>query len=196
MADSALTKRVLGESLKDLMQKTPLAKISVGDITEHCSINRQTFYYHFKDKYDLVNWIYSSETLPYTTAFSDQAHWADGLAQLCIYLQQNKKFYINALSTPGQNSFEEYLTQFIHDLIYALILSLLDERSLPHTMRAEDIEFTADFYSLAFVALIMKWAQHGMKEDPVPYIARIKELVDGSMLRELEKYHDVRRPEK
>ncbi|MEG1932709.1 MAG: TetR family transcriptional regulator, partial [Pygmaiobacter sp.] len=65
MADSAHTKRVLGDSLKELMQKKPLAKISVGDITAHCGINRQTFYYHFKDKYDLVNWIYTSETIPY-----------------------------------------------------------------------------------------------------------------------------------
>lgn len=184
MADSALTKRVLGDSLKELMQKKPLAKISVGDITSHCDINRQTFYYHFKDKYDLVNWIYSSETISYMTSFSDKAHWADGMCDLCLYMQQNKKFYINALSTPGQNSFQEYLTDFLFDLI----LSLLDELCGERKVDQRDLDFIANFYSLAFVALVMQWAQHGMKEDPVEYVGRITALVDGNMLHELDKY--------
>ena len=89
MADSALTKRVLADALKELMQTRPLAKISVGDITAHCGINRQTFYYHFKDKYDLVGWIYSTETLPFMGSFSDRAHWTDGLRDLCLYVQQD-----------------------------------------------------------------------------------------------------------
>lgn len=184
MADSALTKRVLADALKELMQKKPLAKISVGDITAHCGINRQTFYYHFKDKYDLVAWIYSTETLEFMSSFSDRAHWADGICELCLYMQANKKFYINALSTPGQNSFEEYFTQFLQGLVTALI----DESAVGGRLSAEDKEFIADFYSFAFVGLVMKWARGGMREDPHHYVDHIKDLVDGSMMRELDKY--------
>lgn len=185
MADSASTKRALGESLKELMQATPLSKISVGDITTHCGINRQTFYYHFKDKYDLVSWVYYTETRPYMTALSDRAHWAEGLCQICHYLRNNKKFYINALNTPGQNSFEEILTDFAHNLIR----SLLDELKGDKIVSEKDLEFIANFYSLAFVAVIVKWAQHGMREDPDYYIYRIQDLVDGNMVRELEHYN-------
>ena len=52
MADSNLTKRALSAALKELMNEQPFVKISVGDICERCEMNRKSFYYHFKDKYD------------------------------------------------------------------------------------------------------------------------------------------------
>ena len=61
MADSNITKRALALAMKELMKTTPFSKISVGDICEKCEMNRKSFYYHFKDKYDLINWIYSTE---------------------------------------------------------------------------------------------------------------------------------------
>ena len=51
---SQITKRALEASLKKLLTKKPLDKITITDITEDCGINRMTFYYHFKDIYDLV----------------------------------------------------------------------------------------------------------------------------------------------
>ena len=51
---SQITKRALEQSLKNLLLQKPLTKITVGDIAEDCGINRMTFYYHFKDIYDLV----------------------------------------------------------------------------------------------------------------------------------------------
>ena len=51
---SEVTKRALEQSLKNLLLKKPLNKITINDIAEDCGINRMTFYYHFKDIYDLV----------------------------------------------------------------------------------------------------------------------------------------------
>ena len=53
---SQVTKRALEQSLKNLLLKKPLTKITINDIAEDCGINRMTFYYHFKDIYDLVEW--------------------------------------------------------------------------------------------------------------------------------------------
>ena len=58
MPDSSLTKRALAAAIKDLMKEKPLVKISIADILERCQMNRQSFYYLFRDKYDLVNWIF------------------------------------------------------------------------------------------------------------------------------------------
>ena len=58
MADSNIAKNALAASMKKLMSKNPFSKISVGDICEDCGMNRKSFYYHFRDKYDLVNWIF------------------------------------------------------------------------------------------------------------------------------------------
>lgn len=61
MPDSLITKKALASSLKELMETQPLTKISVGDICEKCGMNRKSFYYHFCDKYELVNWIFYTE---------------------------------------------------------------------------------------------------------------------------------------
>ena len=53
---SQFTKRALEDSLKHLLLQKPLNKITINDIAEDCGINRMTFYYHFKDIYDLVEW--------------------------------------------------------------------------------------------------------------------------------------------
>ena len=57
MADSNITKRTLASALKELMESTPFTKITVSDICAKCNMNRKSFYYHFKDKFDLVNFV-------------------------------------------------------------------------------------------------------------------------------------------
>ena len=53
---SNITKHALAESLKKLLLKKPLNKITINDLTTDCGISRMAFYYHFKDIYDLVEW--------------------------------------------------------------------------------------------------------------------------------------------
>ena len=65
MADSNITKKIMAEALKELSETMPFAKISIGDICKHCNMSRKTFYYHFKDKEDLVNWIFDTEFIAY-----------------------------------------------------------------------------------------------------------------------------------
>lgn len=52
-----MTKNALKASLEKLLAKKPLDKITINDLTSDCGISRMTFYYHFKDIYDLVEWV-------------------------------------------------------------------------------------------------------------------------------------------
>ena len=52
------TKDLLAQALKQCMKKAPLEKITIKDITDTCGVSRQTFYRHFKDRQDLVNWYF------------------------------------------------------------------------------------------------------------------------------------------
>ena len=60
---SQITKNALAASLKKLLSKKELSKITITNITEECGVNRQTFYYHFKDIYDLLEWIFTNESI-------------------------------------------------------------------------------------------------------------------------------------
>ena len=54
---SITTKKAIAYAFKELLLEKPISKITINDISERCEINRQTFYYHFQDIIDLVEWI-------------------------------------------------------------------------------------------------------------------------------------------
>ena len=181
MPDSNITKQALADCLKKLMVEKAFNKIRVDDIVSGCGLTRQSFYYHFKDKYDLMNWIYYTETARFMAPYETLEHWTDGLKDLCCYMQHNRAFYKNALNTVGQNSFPEYLNHYISAVTISVIEGMLDAE-----YDQEKWDFLVSFFSTAFVAFIVRWANNGMKEDPGEYISRIRGLFDGSVLSELE----------
>ena len=61
MSNAAFTKLMIAQGLKRLLKTTSFVNVSVGDIARECKISRNTFYYHFKDKYDLISWIFYTE---------------------------------------------------------------------------------------------------------------------------------------
>ena len=103
MADSNITKHALAEALKGLMAEMPFEKINVSQICERCGMNRKSFYYHFKDKYDLVNWIFDTEFISLIrdenlenvrTRYKER--WAF-IEKTCRYFYENHDFYRKAV---------------------------------------------------------------------------------------------------
>jgi probable dihydroxyacetone kinase regulator len=181
MSDSNITKLALADSLKRLMLKTSFNQISVKDIADGCGLTRQAFYYHFKDKYDLMNWIYYTETARFMSSCSTVEHWLDGMVDLCNYMRQNRSFYIKALNTTGQNSFPEYLRDYIRDISISVIENIQNAE-----FDKDKWGFTTEFIPTAFVSMIVRWANNGMKDDPENYVAKMRSTFDGSILNELE----------
>lgn len=96
MADSNITKKALAASLKELMTEQSFEKINVTQICERCDMNRKSFYYHFKDKYDLINWIFDTEFMALVKDEDLHAdygkHWAL-VEKACDYFYENHAFY-------------------------------------------------------------------------------------------------------
>lgn len=116
MPRSNQTKRLLAQSLMDLMTTTPLEKISVNDIVDHAGVGRNTFYYHFEDKYDLVNWYFQSGDDPIFGGTLGYASWNALLEAVEDYLLENKVFYCNALAYTGQNSLQQYIFDYLSSI--------------------------------------------------------------------------------
>jgi probable dihydroxyacetone kinase regulator len=182
VSDSNITKLALANSLKALMARKPFEKICVNDIVSACALTRQTFYYHFQDKYDLMHWIYYTETARFMSEFSAPEQWTEGLISLCRYMQANGAFYRNALNTTGQNSFPEYLYGYIRSICLSAV-----EHAPGEVFDGDDWDFFAQFFSMAFVSFIVRWSNEGMKADPAGFIRKIRRLYDGSVLAQLKQ---------
>ena len=106
MPDSTITKKALAQALKELMREMSIEKINVAFICQRCGMKRQSFYYHFRDKYHLINWIFDSEIGAVLRDSPDAAQedpW-DKFRQLCDYFYANRVFYRSALQVKGQDS--------------------------------------------------------------------------------------------
>ena len=75
---SLTTKKAIAFTLKELLLEKPISKITINDITERCDINRQTFYYHFQDITDLIEWICVEDADKTLKDKSSYETWQDG----------------------------------------------------------------------------------------------------------------------
>ena len=79
MPNTSITKEALADALKALLANQPLSKISIKDITNYCGISRNTFYYHFQDKYELLSYIYLHELFADITKGVNYDNWYERL---------------------------------------------------------------------------------------------------------------------
>lgn len=165
MPDSSLTKHALAQAIKELMNEKPLVKISIADIVDRCQMNRQSFYYHFRDKYDLVNWIFYTELITELQNSSNKDEYEE-LKNICRYLYDNRAFYINALKFTGQNSFYEYFGEVIYQLLKAAFNESFGN--------SDQSDFNAMFYADALRACIFRWLTSGAKMHPDEFVGKIR----------------------
>ena len=125
---SKVTKRALEQSLKNLLLKKPLTKITIGDITEDCGINRMTFYYHFKDIYDLVEWACLEDARRALDEKKTYDTWQQGLLQIFAAVQENKPFILNVYRCVHREQVEKYL----QPLVDQLLLDVIEEGIFRH----------------------------------------------------------------
>ena len=187
---SQVTKRALEASLKKLLLEKPLHKITVSDITEDCGINRMTFYYHFKDIYDLVEWSCQEDASRALAGKKTYETWQQGLLQIFEAVLDNKPFILNVYHSVSREQVETYLYKLTYDLLEGVV----EEQAQGMSVRQEDKDFIATLYKYMFVGLMLDWVKSDMKGDPHTMVARLEQVVHGSIHAALERLRSDRTP--
>lgn len=182
------TKKALAASLKKLLTQKPLDKITIIDIVEDCEVNRQTFYYHFKDIYDLVEWIYTSEATKALDGKKTYDTWQQGFLHIFEYVQKNKIFVTSTYHSVNR----EHLQSYLYNESYILLRDVVEEKADGMAVREDDKAFIANFYKYAFVGLILEWIRTGMKEEPASIIERLDILIHGDIASALDRFRTDR----
>jgi Transcriptional regulator len=177
MADSNITKKALAGAMKNLMNQKPFSKINVADICAACDMNRKSFYYHFKDKYDLVNWIYYTEFTEtvYSPCVLAESNTWDLFYLICDYFRKNRKFYINALSVRGQNSFREYFREVLHPVIQYYLSDVEQEM--------ENKDLAIAFFTDSFANAVERWMTETPYLSPEEFVNLMKNIVSVTSRR-------------
>ena len=105
---SNITKRALEDSLKHLLLKKPVNKITINDITEDCGVNRATFYYHFQDIYALIEWSCEEDSRKALSNNTTYDTWQQGFLNILHAVEDNKPFIVNVYRHVSQEQILQY----------------------------------------------------------------------------------------
>lgn len=181
---SHLTKLAIAQSLKNLLQQKPLNKITISEIAEGCGINRMTFYYHFKDIYDLVEWVCVEDARKALKEKDTHDTWQQGFLQIFEEIRKNKPFVMNVYRCVHQEQLEKY----IKPLVDQLVLGILEEECGDVCVREEDKSFIARVYSYIFVGILLDWIKEDMRQEPKAVVDRLAVLLKGTMQEALSRF--------
>lgn len=174
---SITTKKAISYSLKELLLDKPLNKITVNDICEKCSINRQTFYYHFEDIRDLIEYITIEDANNVLKDKDTYATWQEGFLSIFLLIKKDKIFINNIYHSISLDILQSYLYKIVYPIIYKVV----DEKSSNKNVSEEDKNFISKFYMYSFVSLVLEWIKNDMKEDPNIIIKKVSSLLTGTI---------------
>ncbi len=161
------TKIWIADTMKELMKHNPVDRIRVTDICREAGIQRPTFYYHFRDKHDLIAWIFF-QNAPKTDLLDPEA--------ACRAMREMKKelsvFYQRAYADVSQNALWKYMLEYFHESYCQLARERLHTGSLD-----AGTAFSIRMYCYGCVGMTMEWALN----DNITPAETVVEFMFGSM---------------
>lgn len=178
---SLTTKHALAESFKKLLSKRSFDKITVKDIVEDCGVNRQTFYYHFHDIYDLIEWIFQDAANRVSEDSLDYNNWTSGLGKLTNFLLENKVLILNAYNSINHEVVAEYIRKGLHPYCAAIVHH--QAMDMDEVVSQKNIDFVSDVFTLAATGIVAQWIGNRMKveDDSATIMDKFKTAMSGSI---------------
>ena len=181
---ASTTKESLGAALKQMLTVKPIDKITVKDLVEICGVNRQTFYYHFDDVYDLLEWVFEEDAnrvLPSEVVYE---HWRDEVMMFFKNLADNSVFALNIYNSNSRIYMLRYFKRRLQGCIRSFAIIVSEGKNIDRT----DFEFVVEFYANGIVGLISQWLDLGMQLPKEITQDRFLKLLDNSVENMLARF--------
>lgn len=179
-----LTQKALAESLKKLLNRKTLNKITVSDITNDCGVNRQTFYYHFHDVYELVDWIFAEEMKRYAQEGFTPDNWRDVMTRLMDNFLEDRHFIINVYNSLNRKELEKYMGVFVKPAV----TDIVNEIARNYDVYTEDIDFLTSTLTASLTGIVAEWIGGGMDPSYRLRLDKFFVLLDGMIEYILQKF--------
>lgn len=179
------TKQQLGDALKKMMAVKPIERVTIKDITEICGVNRQTFYYHFGDVYDLLEWIFEEDAnrvLPHEVVYE---HWREDVMVFFEYLNENRAF---ALNVYNNLNCRKYMLRFYREKLAVCVRSFADIVSRDISIERSDFEFVIEYYVDEIMGIITLWLENNMEVPATVTRERFLRMLDNSVEQMLSRF--------
>ena len=188
---SLTTKRALAESLKKLLSKKNLDKITVKDIIADCGVNRQTFYYHFHDIYALTEWALRDDVENLFGETTDYSDWGDRICVLMAFLQENRTVVRNIYYSVSHKTIADCIRRILSPYVFRLVQVQAEEMN-PEAPE-DDMEYVTKILTLSAEGIITEWIDNGQNQVTEELLRKFRSAIRGNvplMLRNLNEYRE------
>ena len=158
---------LFAKAIKSLIKTQPLDKITETDIVFQAGKTRQTFYRHFQDKYDLVNWYFEKLVLKSFEEMRQGGSLQEALNLKFAFIEQEHAFFKEAFKSNDYNNLIHYDFCCIYDF-YKKFIYKKTGKDL-----SKDIDFLLNMYCRGSVDMTVDWVLNDMpikKEEIVQYL--------------------------
>ena len=155
------TKNAIRKGFLDLLEQRPLDKISVVDIADHCGVNRNTFYYHFRDIPDVVEKNQKKKWDELQEAPQEKNSILECMEEMASLVRDNRKLMLNVYKSVKRDTFLIYM----NDVILYIITEYFKKNRNKFQLEENEIQILVRYYKCLFVGILIEWLDHGLKED-------------------------------
>lgn len=163
-----ISKALIADSFKELMLTNPFEKITIKMICDKAGLIRPTFYNHYKDKYDLVEWIFYEDIIKDVTNLIEHGMEEEATKYLITCMYEEREFYKKVFETTGQNCFEDVMRKHIYELFLKRLRSG-NGMKLPADSILNE-ESVSQYYALGLITAIKTWVINGSEDMAVNQI--------------------------
>ena len=180
---SSFTQKAIIDAFVKLLDERPLNKITIKDIVEECGINRNTFYYHFRDVPDLIEVIVREETELVMRQNVSVDSFEQCLEIAVQFILKNRRANLHIFNSTSRDMYEQQLMKICRYVVGTFLQKEFEARRVC----SEDREILVTCYASQAFGLFIGWLDGGLKEDFRPKLSRLCELRRGSIEAALEK---------
>ena len=163
------TQKFIMSTFMQLLESESLDKITVRDIVEECEINRNTFYYHYSDIYDLLDDVFRVETEKFMSEDVDEnTTFGKEYERAACFVLKYKKAILHIYDSKKRDVLQNYLETLAFSFISRFVKKEADGYGLPD----EDIDYITGFYTHAIVGNTLGWIKRKLPSGQEKFIAR------------------------
>ncbi len=154
------SREIIMNIMRDLVSRGKFEKATVDKIVKMGGLTRGSFYYHFQNKYDLIEQIFLKD-IGELHIDNDELFF-EGMKRILTVLSNKRNYYHHSISI---FDFRAFLYRYFEDYVGRW-----------YSNKAPSQPFLPRLLAYGWVAYICQWAREGFKESPDELIELFKTI--------------------
>ena len=166
------TEKAIKASFLKLLNERPLTKITVRDIVEDCGINRNSFYYHYRDIPALLEELITEQADNIMKKYPSISSLEEAFRAALEFSTENKRAVLHIYNSVSRDNFEQYALRICGYVVNTYAASTLKDKGISD----EDTKALCRLIKCSLFGLYIDWLGGNMKEDILSDLARLARL--------------------